>query len=185
MTPSTLPMQPDSTSTAALIALAREGSPDGIAGLYQAHARSLFALAYRLTSSREDAEDVVHDVFLGLPEALKHYDERGSAEAWLKRVTARVALTKLRSGRGSREVDLDHAGQIAAPSSETGSIIGPGLTRAVEALPPNLGKVFLLKEVEGYSHAQIAVFLEISVAASHVRLHRAVKLLRRLLAPNI
>ena len=51
--------------------------------------RALLALARRLAGSAADAEDVVHDVFLGLPEALRRYEERGSLESWLKRVTAR------------------------------------------------------------------------------------------------
>src|SRR3954468_20004564 len=101
-------MQSDSTSTStpALLALARGGSMEAIAEIYRTHGQSLFALAYSITSSREDAEDVVHDVFLGLPEALRHYEERGSAEAWLKRVTARVALNRLRARRRSREIPL-------------------------------------------------------------------------------
>ena len=166
------------------MALARNGSPDAIAGLYRAHARSLFALAYRLTSSREDAEDVVHDVFLGLPEALRHYEERGTPEAWLKRVAARVALTRLRSGHGRREINLEELSDRAAPASEQSSIRETALSRALDALPEQFRQVFLLKEVEDYSHAEIADFLDISVGASQVRLHRAVKLLRRILSPN-
>lgn len=177
-------MQAGSTSSAELIALARTGSPDAIAGLYRAHARSLFALACRLTGSREDAEDIVHDVFLGLPEALRHYEERGTADAWLKRVTARVALTRLRSGHGRREVNLEELSELAAPASDQSSISGTALSRALDALPEQFRQVFLLKEVEDYSHAEIADFLEISVGASQVRLHRAVKMLKRMLTPN-
>lgn len=184
MAPTLNPVHAGSTSSAALITLARVGSPDGIAGLYRAHARSLFALAYRLTSSREDAEDIVHDVFLGLPEALRHYEERGQAGAWLKRITARVALTRLRSGHSRREVNLENISDLAAPASEQSSISGTSLSRALDVIPEDFRQVFLLKEVEGYSHAEIADLLDISVGASQVRLHRAMKLLRRMLTPN-
>src|SRR6266545_3734721 len=88
----------------ASIEAARAGSPDTLAVLYQDHGAALYRLAYRLTGTREDAEDVVHDVFVGLPEALRRYEERGSLEAWLKRVTARVALMRLRRRRRQREV---------------------------------------------------------------------------------
>jgi RNA polymerase sigma factor (sigma-70 family) len=176
-------MQTDPASTATLIALARAGNAEGIAGLYRAHGSALLALAHSLTGSREDAEDVVHDVFLGLPEALRHYEERGSAEGWLKRVTARVALSRVRSRRKG-EVELDSVEDVLASPSESHSAMGTALPRAIAALPPSLRQVFLLKEVDGYSHADIASFLGITVAASQVRLHRAIKLLRSHLAPT-
>jgi DNA-directed RNA polymerase specialized sigma24 family protein len=94
-------------SAGSLIAEARAGSPDALSALYLEHGVALFRLAYRLVGAREDAEDVVHDVFVGLPEALGRYEERGSFGAWLKRVIARVALMTLRSGKRRREVGLD------------------------------------------------------------------------------
>jgi RNA polymerase sigma-70 factor (ECF subfamily) len=185
MAPNHISTQVGQSSSAELIALARSASPDAIGELYRAHGSSLFALAYRLTGSREDAEDVVHDVFLGLPEALRNYEERGSAGAWLKRITARVALTRLRSPHRRREVGPAELSELAAPSSsEPGSISGTALSRALDSLPEQFRHVFLLKEAEGYSHAEIAALLDISVPASQVRLHRAVKLLRSLLHPN-
>ena len=75
----------------------RAGSPDALAALYREHGHALYRLAYRLVGTREDAEDVVHDVFVGLPEALGRYQERGSFAGWLKRVTARLALMRLRT----------------------------------------------------------------------------------------
>src|SRR6266566_5269584 len=84
-------------SPASLITEARAGSPDALSALHLEHGAALFRLAYRLVGAREDAEDVVHDVFVGLPDALRRYEERGSFAAWLKRVTARVALMRLRS----------------------------------------------------------------------------------------
>src|SRR5438094_7528073 len=94
-------------SSASLIAEARAGSPDALSALYLEHGAALFRLAYRLVRAREDAEDVVHDVFVGLTEALRRYEERGSLVGWLQRVTARVALISLRSGERPREVARD------------------------------------------------------------------------------
>src|SRR5438876_11176990 len=111
-------------SPASLITEARAGSPDALSALYLEHGAALFRLAYRLVGAREDAEDVVHDVFVGLPEALRRYEERGSFAAWLKRVTARVALMKLRRGKRRREVALDNAARQAEPprASERGGL---------------------------------------------------------------
>lgn len=81
----------------------RAGSSDALAALYCRHAAALHRLAYRLTRTSQDAEDVVHDVFVGLPEALAHYEERGALLSWLKRITARVALKRLRPQKRRRE----------------------------------------------------------------------------------
>src|SRR5215813_2372677 len=72
---------------------------DTIAELYRRHADALLAVAYRLLLSRADAEDVVHDLFVGLPEALQKYEERGRMESWLKRIVVRLALSRLRFKR--------------------------------------------------------------------------------------
>jgi len=160
---------------ASLIAEARAGSPDALSALYLEHGAALFRLAYRLVGGREDAEDVVHDVFVGLPEALRRYEERGSFGGWLKRVTARVALMRLRSGKRRREVGLDNAAGRAAPPEAAER---DGLQAAVDTLPDHLRAVLVLKEIEGYAHAEIAELLGISEGASRVRLTRALKKLR-------
>jgi len=162
-------------SPASLIAEARAGSPDALSALYLEHGAALFRLAYRLVGAREDAEDVVHDVFVGLPDALRRYEERGSFAAWLKRVTARVALMRLRSGKRRREVALDNAAGQVQPPTISG---GDGLAAAVDTLPDHLRAVLVLKEIEGYAHAEIALLLGISEGASRVRLTRALERLR-------
>jgi RNA polymerase sigma factor (sigma-70 family) len=182
--PTTRQVHSEISSTPALLALARRGSLDALADLYNAHGRRLFALAYTITDSREDAEDVVHDVFLGLPEALRQYDERGAGEAWLKRVTARVALSRLRSRRRNREVELTRAQEVPVANQDVSSPIAATVARAIDSLPLNLRQVFRLREIEGYSHAEIAELLDISISASHVRLHRAIRFLRERLAPQ-
>src|ERR1043166_3618669 len=80
---------------AALTAAARRGSADAV---YRPHAGPVLPIAYRLLQSRADAEDVVHDVFVGLPELLRKYEERGALAAWLKTVTERVALARRGGG---------------------------------------------------------------------------------------
>jgi len=157
---------------------ARGGSPAALGDLYRLFGPALFRLAYRLSGSREDAEDVVHDVFVGLPEALQRYEERGRLDAWLKRLTARVALMRLRAGRRRAAIRLEDHEAADAPQrgSETGD-----LQAAVDALPTSLRSVLVLKEIEGYSHSEIGGMLGISAVASRVRLMRAMSRLRRIL----
>ena len=157
---------------------ARAGSPAALAALYREHGTALYRLAYRLTGTPQDAEDVVHDVFVGLPEALKRYEERGSFTSWLKRVTARVTLMRLRARKRRREVALEATLPAVDPPSEPASM---ALRVAVDALPDLLRSVLVLKEIEGYSHAEVGELLGISTGASRVRLNRAMRLLRKIL----
>lgn len=161
----------------ALIAQARDGSGDALAALYREHADALMGVAFRLLMSRADAEDVVHDVFVGLPEALRRYEERGSFSSWLKRVTVRVALSRLRTER--RVADLDEAFDAQSPARDV--VTNIAVRDAVASLSPALRAVLVLKEIEGFSHADIATMLGISIAASEVRLHRALRALRTIL----
>jgi len=164
-------------SLADLIAAARDGDSGALGDLYDRHARELLATAYRLLQSREDAEDVVHDVFVGLPELLRKYEERGAFAAWLKKVTARVALARLRENEKHAAESLDGlAGHIHAPRRDPATSVS--LETALQKLSPALRAVLVLKEIEGFSHAEVARLLDISVGASEVRLHRAIQALR-------
>jgi RNA polymerase sigma factor (sigma-70 family) len=85
---------------------ARLGEAEALAALYHRHGQQLFGLAWWLTGSHADAEDVVQDLFVGLPEALRRYEERGRLEAWLRAVVVRLVLMRKRAERRRREVVL-------------------------------------------------------------------------------
>lgn len=160
-----------------LIAAVRNGDAAALGEVYDRFARALLAIAYRLLQSREDAEDVVHDIFVGLPELLRKYEERGAFPAWLRKVTARVALARLRDMAAQRGEPLDDATQrLAATPRDLAAVIS--LEDAMRRLSPALRAVIVLKEIEGFSHAEVARLLDISVGASEVRLHRAIQALR-------
>jgi RNA polymerase sigma-70 factor, ECF subfamily len=173
------PEEHDGSELRGMVAATRAGDPAALATLYRRFADAALAVAYRLLLSRADAEDVVHDLFLGLPEALRKYDERGALAAWLKRVTVRLALSRLRSP-SRREVALEAAHAVAAVADDPAGRIA--LADALAALPASLRAVLVLKEIEGFSHAEIAGMLGISTGASEVRLHRALRSVRRALS---
>jgi RNA polymerase sigma-70 factor (ECF subfamily) len=157
----------------------RLNDADVIADLYRRHADALMAVAYRLLMSRADAEDVVHDLFLGLPEALRHYEERGSMAQWLKKIAVRLSLSRLRA---RREEALSAASEPFVAAADPVSRVA--LERALATLSPSLRAVIVLKEIEGFSHAEIGSMLGISTSASEVRLHRALRQLRALLSED-
>lgn len=158
---------------------ARSGDPAAIARFYDRFGETVFRVAYRFMGSTADAEDVVQDVFLGLPEALKSFAARGSLEGWVKRVTVRTALMKLRRDRIRREFPLDESCVNQRATHEGNPVDRIALERALSKLPLQLRTVFLLKEVEGYKHAEIGEILGITVTASKIQLYRARKLLRQ------
>ena len=177
------------TPDATLVARTRAGEAAALGALYERHGGALLALARRLLGNDADAEDVLHDVFLGLPEALRHYEERGALGAWLRRVTARVALNRLRARERTRETSLDvhdahdvhdvHGAHEARGAHDADALHDAlSLEAAVAALPDTLRVVLVLHEIAGLPHADVARLLDITPGASEVRLHRAIRALR-------
>jgi RNA polymerase sigma-70 factor, ECF subfamily len=156
---------------------AREAAFD-LEALYRQHANAIYTLAWRITGSREDAEDVLQDLFVGLPHALASYREEGRFVSWLKRIAARLALRRLRATRRRSEVSLQDAGDLA-PTREAQPMAAIELERAIQSLPEPLRLVFVLREVEGFTHQEIAELLGITAINSATRLNRAWTALRK------
>ena len=161
----------------------RSGDPAALGRAYEEHATDVRRIAWRILGNRTDTDDVVQDVFLGLPEAMRHYTEQGSFAGWLRTLAARTALLRLRRASRRREDPLDNEARANAGLHETADAIVARLTltSAIARLPDELRLVFVFKEMEGYSHAEIASMLGIRVGTSEVRLHRALKRLRAIL----
>ena len=164
----------------ALLADVEAGETAALAELFSAYGDQVFRSALRLTGNRADAEDVTQDVFVRLAGAVRGFTGgAASFPAWVRRVAVRQALMHLRSGRRRREVDVDAVAALFAPPD--GVLERLTITGALARLSVEHRTVFLLKEVEGYDHAEIAELLGISPANSQVRLHRARLQLRELL----
>lgn len=152
---------------------------DALEVLFRRYSPELLRLASGLTPTHADAEDVVQDVFVGLRLALRNYEERGTFRAWLRGVTVRSALAARRRKGARRETPLEDVLHAAVGRDATTPV---ALRDAVARLPESLRDVFVLKMVEGYSHAEISALLGISSRASEIRLFRAVRRLRDLLS---
>jgi RNA polymerase sigma-70 factor (ECF subfamily) len=175
-----LPVTDESAERRLLLQVQR-GSSDALATVFERHASTLYQLAFRLLGSPDEAEDVVQDVFVGLPVALERYEDRGAFVPWLRRVTARTALMKRRAERrrASTSDRAAHEQPRQAPAADTTTRIA--IDDALGALPDSLRMVVVLRMIEGYSHEDVAAALGISVSASKVRLHRAVRQLQHVL----
>lgn len=162
-----------------LAALAR-GDVGELAAIYAQFGEMVYQTTRRLTGNRADAEDVTQEVFVRLASTVAGFMGGASQfPAWLRRVAVRSSLMRLRSGRRRREVDVE--GVAALVSGPDAALDRLSLEAALARLSVEHRTVFLLKEVEGYDHREIAELVGITISNSEVRLHRARRHLRVLL----
>jgi RNA polymerase sigma factor (sigma-70 family) len=157
-----------------------------LATIYHRYAHMMLGVARRLLGREADAEDVVHEVFCRLPCLLPQYRGRGLG-GWLKQVVVTSALMQMRRVRTRREesgvehpMDGGRARSVGAAAGADDNEVAWALRR----LTPPLREVVVLRFFVGFSHREIGRVLDISPAASEVRLCRAVKQLRLLLLPR-
>jgi len=177
-----MPLEEEATSLdeAALIAHAASGSHDALAALFELHSPHVHRIAYRLTMSADDADDIVQDVFIGLPEALSAYSRTGDFSAWLRRVAVRTTLMRMRATRRRTATAIRAVGAQDTAMSNF-MLDRMAIATALVALPEDLRVAFMLRDIEGYSHAEIAGMLGIRTGTAEVRVHRARRKLRALL----
>ncbi|HEY2026464.1 MAG TPA: sigma-70 family RNA polymerase sigma factor [Gemmatimonadaceae bacterium] len=156
------------------------GDTAALGELFVAYGDLVYRAALRLTGHDADAQDVTQEVFVGLRDTVRGFTGASTSfPAWIRRVAVREALMYMRSGRRRREVDVENVAALFAPDDTPLERIT--LERALALVSHDYRTVFLLKEVEGYDHAEIAELLGISVRNSEVRLHRARRKLREIL----
>jgi len=164
-----------------VIAAAGNGSRVAIARLYDAHAETLYRVSYRLSGSATDASDVVQEVFLDLPRTIPSFEGRGSFEGWLKQVATHATLMMMRAKKRRREVPLGEIADTRHGRVEPVGLAGIRLERALARLPERMRVVVVLRQIDGYTHEEIADLLGIKPSASVGRMYKARKRLRQIL----
>jgi RNA polymerase sigma-70 factor (ECF subfamily) len=167
--------------------VARAASGDRIAfeRLYRDNVNRVFSLCARMVSDRERAEELTQDVFVRAWEKLHLFRGESSFSTWLHRLTVNLVLNARKSEgrqRSRYEENDDESGGIDALPGVVGSPLAPGdmldLEQAVAKLPPGARRVFVLHDVEGFKHEEIAEMLGVTSGATKAQLHRARLLLR-------
>jgi RNA polymerase sigma-70 factor (ECF subfamily) len=171
-----VPADPSAFDSETLARL-RRGDAGALTAVYTAFGGELLALARRLTGSDADAEDILHDLMVGLPERMRNYDEQGKLRGWLKQIVVNMSLMRLRSDRRRNETDLDTA--ILPPAPALVSDRSDAIEIALRELSAPIRAVVVLRLVEGFSHREIGEALGISSNASEARLSRGVAAMRR------
>jgi len=165
-----------------LLVQAQRGVPAALAALYGAHGGELLRLGMRLTGSRLDAEDLLHDLFVGLPELLGRYEDRGNLGAWLRGVMSRLAIGRIRlAARRERALSRHESAPVTA---STDPIAAMDVEAAISRLSDSIRVVFVLRHIEDRDYDDIASLLDISAGAARVRYLRALRQLRTFMEPQ-
>jgi RNA polymerase sigma-70 factor (ECF subfamily) len=164
---------------AAVLARAQHGDMQAFAELYKYFGRSCFQLALRILSQRQQAEDLVQEVFLKMMDTLHSYRGDAPFGAWLKRLTVNACIDQLRRQRHSGEDAAEAAfANAASADADTAGIVDTGSLLA--RLPPRARAIVVLHELEGYTHSELATLFHQSESYSKSILARALKRLNAL-----
>jgi RNA polymerase sigma-70 factor, ECF subfamily len=174
------------------IRLAQQGDAAAFERLYQLHSRRVYSLCLRMVSNTAEAEDLTQEAFLQLFRKIATFRGESAFSTWLHRLAVNVVLMKLRRKSGAEtsleeftEPDEESGGprrDFGGPDLRlSGSIDRLNLQRAVEQLPPGYRAVFVLHDIQGYEHNEIAKIMGCSIGNSKSQLHKARMRLRELL----
>ena len=170
----------DDEDTSLALARAQAGDAGAFARLYRDHHRRIYALCLRLSADRSTAEELTQDTFVKAWQRLDGFRGDARFSTWLHRIAVNTAIShRRRHAWLSLRPDSDDA---APTDVEPPPGLVRDLDRAIARLPPRARHVFVLIDVEGYSHAEAAAALGMAVGTSKAHLHRARELLRGFLS---
>jgi RNA polymerase sigma-70 factor (ECF subfamily) len=173
------------------VALAAAGDRLAFERLYRRHAARVFTLCARMAGDRAHGEELTQDVFVRAWEKLHLFRGESSFSTWLHRLAVNVVLND-RKTEGRRKARFEEEGEedggidaFAGTGASAGPPAAPGdrmdLEAAIAKLPPGARRVFLLHDVHGYTHEEIAASTGVTTGATKAQLHRARLLLREAL----
>lgn len=178
------PREPAPAATdAEILALAQAGDHQAFAQLYGMHKRRIYSLCLRMVGNVAEAEDLTQEAFLQLHRKIATFRGDSAFSTWLHRLTINVVLMQLRK-KGLPLISLDEAMEPAPEEGPGRSFGAPDLTlsgaidrlvleRAVADLPAGYRLIFILHDVEGFEHNEIASMLDCSIGNSKSQLHKA------------
>lgn len=167
-----------------LVARAVAGDAAAQRTLYDAHVDRVYRLAYRLAGDDDLARDFTQEAFIRAFERLPTFRRESAFGTWLYAIAMSVALNGLRTVRRlrTREVALEHAESLGSERKRADPDLRDRLYRAIDDLPPGYRAVFVMHDVEGYTHEEIGEVMGIQIGTSKAQLFRARAKLREALA---
>jgi RNA polymerase sigma-70 factor (ECF subfamily) len=166
------------------VARAAAGDARAFEAVYHTHLPRVHSLVRRMTAGR-DADELTQDVFVRLWQKLGTFRGDSSFTTWLHRLAVNVVIERFRTDqvRRARMHDGEDIFEVLPGPAQTRDL-GMDFETALEKLPDGAREIFVLHDVEGYKHHEIASLLEISAGTSKAQLHRARMMLRKHLGPR-
>jgi RNA polymerase sigma-70 factor (ECF subfamily) len=175
------------SSDYALTRRAAGGDADAFEELYRLHHRRVYTLCLRMTQNEAEAEDITQDIFIILMRKAGDYRAEASFTTWLHRMTVNQVLMHFRKRKAKREEQAeDEQAESDLPRLSAGPrpaqlVDRVTLEDALARLPPGYRAAFVLHDIEGYEHEEVARLLGCAVGTSKSQLHKARTKLRKLL----
>jgi len=163
-----------------VIRRAQAGDTAAFEILYRENSPRVYALCLRLSGGTEvEAAELMQDVFIRAWRGLKNFRGDSALSSWLHRLTVNAMLESVRSEkrRTARVLTMEDPGTIGATATPSTPDLMMDLERAIAGLPEGARMAFVLHEIEGYQHEEIAAQLGIAAGTVKAQLHRARKLL--------
>ena len=178
----------DEISNSELVRKSQLGDKAAFEQLVIRHQDLVFSLAYKLTGNREMANDVAQEAFIRAWKAIEKFRGDSTFSTWIYRITVNTAWTLRKKAKKHNTLNIDDTyepividekkdPELVAINSDLSSV----LINALDKIPIEQRIIVELKNIEGRSHKEIADYLDISVTAAKVRLHRAHQKLRQIL----
>lgn len=151
--------------------------------LYQRYSPKMLSVCYRYAKSREDAEDMLQEGFVKIFLQINRYEHRGSLEGWILRVIVHTCINHLKKYKKFNDVvDLAYAANLIIREDNIPGIVqAKQIVESIRALPIGYRTVLNLYAIEGYSHKEIGLMLEIEESTSRSQYTRAKNLLEEIL----
>ena len=166
-----------------LIEQVLSGNPSAERLFYDRHLDRVWRLAYRFTGDSDLAQDVVQETFVRAFEKLGTFRGESALSTWVTAVATTTALNTLRKVKRFRtQVPLEDAEHLAQPGRRSEPDLKRRMAEAIDALPEGYRTVFLMHDVEGYTHEEIGAALGVQSGTSKAQLFRARARLREALA---
>ena len=166
-----------------LIERSRQGEHTAFREFYDSNVDRIYRLTYRMAGDDDLARDFTQEAFVRAYQKLDQFREEASFSTWLHSIAVSVTLNGLRKVQRSRtrERTLDEAPYLTAPATTAEPDMKSRLKEAIDGLPELYRTVFLMHDLEGYSHNEIATTLDVAEGTSKARLSRARAKLRDML----
>lgn len=166
-----------------LVHRAQGGDLDAFEQLYRENVDRVYALCLRMSSDGAQAEELAQEAFVRAWKNLGSFRGDSAFSTWIHRVTVNVVIESKRSAarRSSHEMAVEDLGDYERPSTPRSHELSIDLERAIADLPPGARRVFVLYDMEGYKHEEIAGMTGTAVGTVKAQLFRARRLLREAL----